>query len=85
MRSRMSLTRQTTIWRAVRGSSSTMERDEPDDETLADLKKLRERLERCIAMVDAEVARRQWRYSRVLRLKCDLVAKFPSRRRAPRE
>jgi hypothetical protein len=36
-----------------------MERNESDDETLPDLKKLRERLERCMAMVDKEIARRE--------------------------
>ena len=33
------------------------ERNEPDEETLPDLKKLRERLERCIVMVGKEMAR----------------------------
>jgi hypothetical protein len=38
--------------------SLKMEYNEPNDETLPDLQKLRERLERCLAMVDKEIARR---------------------------
>ena len=38
-----------------------IERNESDEQTLPDLKKLRERLERCTAMVDKEIARREGR------------------------
>jgi hypothetical protein len=41
--------------------SIEMEYSEPDDETLPDLRKLRERLQRCMAMVDEEIARREGR------------------------
>lgn len=36
-----------------------MERKEPDEEILPDLKRLRDRLEHCMAMVDREIARRE--------------------------
>ena len=35
------------------------ERNEPNEETLPDLEKLRERLQRCITMVDKDIARRE--------------------------
>jgi hypothetical protein len=38
-----------------------MERNEPDEQTLPDLKKLRKRLQRCMTMVDKDVARREGR------------------------
>ena len=37
------------------------ERNEPNEETLPDLEKLRERLQRCITMVDKDIARRERR------------------------
>jgi hypothetical protein len=37
------------------------ERNEPDEETLPDLKKLKERLQHCMTMVNTEIARRERR------------------------